>query len=128
MKPSPFLGKILKALRAQAALGGLEISDLALHFVSFENGKWNLLSENLPLGIIKEGEIKDHVQFVEALRRLRGKILGARSGSKRMVNAAVSLSSLGIYSQVFTLPLVGGENLERAVQLNLQMASPSELS
>ncbi len=38
------------------------------------------------------------------------------------------MSSIGIYSQVFSLPIIEGENLEKAIQLNVQMVSPIEAS
>lgn len=130
----PFLlDKFLSFLRAKARVAGLEISDTALRFVYFKDGLPEAISLRLPPGIIENGEIKNPGDFVDALKELRQRIPsefvgGPLSSRKNPVNVVVTLSSVRIYIQVFSLPLVKEENLEEAIQLNIRMISPVDLS
>ena len=108
-------------------MGGLEITDTALRFVRYDGRAWRTASLRLPPGLIEAGTVKDHDQLVAALRELAAQVRGPR-GSRRAINVIVSLSSVNIYSQVFSLPIIRGEELEKAVQLNIQMVSPVESS
>jgi hypothetical protein len=81
-------------------------------------------SVRLGPGVMSAGRIEDPAAFGAALRELRSRILGRRARSSARVNVVVSLSSLHIYSQVFALPFLEGESLEKAVALNLKMALP----
>ncbi len=112
-------------LRVRAEIGGLEISDTALRFMVMKNGAWHTAAVRLPPGIIAEGVMTNKGQFVEALLALKLQIAGSAS-RRTSLAVAVSLSSVNIYSQAFSLPTIEGENLERAVQLNVQMVSPGE--
>lgn len=134
-----FLEKLLSFLRARSTVGGLEISDNAIRYACFKEGKLVRFNLRLPAGVIDKGQIKDRGQFLGALEDLRRQILGEkgkfRSGgrfwqlrSRSRINVVVSLSSVNIYTQVFNLPVVEGKNLEKAVQFNIQMISPSEFS
>ena len=120
--------KVLTALRVRAMIGGLEITDTALRFARYDGSAWRTASLRLPPGIIEGGYVRNHAQLVEALRELAGRVRGPRGGRREPLNVIVSLSSINIYSQVFSLPMVKGENLEKAVQLNIQMVSPVESS
>lgn len=119
-----FLNSVLTFLTAGPPTGGLEVSDTALRFApSLEDGVF--ASVRLAPGVFAEGKIKDETAFREALRELRRQILGPKASGKTPVNAVVSMSSINIYSQVFVLPPLEGENLEKAVDLNIKMALPS---
>lgn len=121
------VGKILSALKVRSTIAGLEISDAVLRFASFNGKEWQLAGLRLPPGIIEGGHVKDPAQFIEALRALRRQIIGS-TRDRRKISVAVSLSSVNIYSQVFSLPMIEGENLEKAIQLNIQMVSPAQSS
>lgn len=108
-------------------IGGLEISDNVLRFVVWDGKSFQMTGLRLPPGLVVAGQIKDREHFVAALRALHNQILGEdKKGTK--INAIISLGSIGVYTQVFTLPFIEGENLEKAVQLNIQMISPLDFS
>lgn len=117
------LQKLLRFLRARPLVGGLEISDAALRFAEWTGDKWITASLRLPPGLVENGKIKDREQFLAALRELHLEIAGPQKTHKK-IGAVVSLSSIDIYTQTFSLPVIEGENLERAIQLNIQIASP----
>jgi hypothetical protein len=127
MKLAVLKDKILSILKVRESIAGLEISDSVLRFASFDGKNWQLCGLRLPPGLIENGEIKDYAGFIEALRALRQQIFASRDRGRK-INAAVSLSSVNVYSQVFSLPMIEGENLEKAIQLNVQMVSPAESS
>lgn len=118
-----YFSKFLRFLRVRPLVGGLEVSDTALRFAEWSGGKWTTASLRLPPGLVENGKIKDREQFLAALGELHSQIVGARKARKK-IGAVVSLGSVDIYSQTFSLPVIEGENLEKAVQLNIQMASP----
>lgn len=103
------------------------MSDTALRFALLSGNKWITASLRLPPGIVEKGEIKNKEQFLAALKELHNQIVGPRKARKK-IGVVVSLSSVDIYSQTFSLPVIEGENLERAVQLNIQMTSPIAVS
>ena len=116
----------ITVLRPKMVTGGLEISDFAARFARLERGEWKFFSERFAPGVVQNGEVKDEGAFVESLGRLHAEILG--QVSKKRVTAVVSLNSGNIYSQVFTLPIMGGEDLKKAIDLNIQMVSPEDLA
>ncbi|HTY39810.1 MAG TPA: hypothetical protein VMC43_01835 [Candidatus Paceibacterota bacterium] len=119
------LARLLAFLRVRSIIAGLEIGDTVLRYAVRADGVWQFASLRLPPGIIEDGKVKDYKQFVEALGALRAQIVGPQD-KRSLVNVVVSLSSINIYSQVFSLPMIEGENLEKAIQLNIQMVSPGE--
>lgn len=116
------LHKIFAAVEAKPVVGGLDISDSALRFVSSASSF--AASTRLLPGIVTDGRIQDEAAFLAALAELRRNILGRRSQTGARINTVISLSSTHVYSQVFSLPFLEGENLDKAVELNLQMALP----
>ncbi|GIW65266.1 MAG: hypothetical protein KatS3mg093_245 [Candidatus Parcubacteria bacterium] len=120
-----YLDKLLKILKIKSAVGGLEISDSFLRYVYFENNQWIFISVRLPQGIISSGKIENYNAFVLALLELRRKIFNNKNSNK-ILNVIVSLASVDVYSQIFTLPIIEGENLEKAIKLNIQMISPED--
>jgi len=121
------LTKLLSFLRAKPLIGGLEISDSALRFVVWDGKSFQMTGLRLPPGLVVAGQIKDREHFVAALRAIHNQILGEKKKNTK-INVIFSLSSIGIYTQVFTLPFIEGESLEKAVQLNIQMISPLDFS
>lgn len=122
-----YLEKLLSVLKVRPLVGGMEISDLVLRFVYFDGKAWRMSGVRLDPGLITSGKIKNYGGFVLALKALKSKTFTGRDLKKR-INAIISLSSVSIYSQVFNLPIIEGENLEKAVQLNVQMVSPLDSS
>ncbi len=127
MKLPPFFKKLLAFVHAMPVIGGLEVSDSVLRLTLFENNAWHAVSVRLPFGVIEGGIIKDREQFVAAAKDLRAQIAGGKKHNQKM-SAILSLSSVSIYSQVFSLPMIEGEDLEKAAELNIRMVSPIEAS
>lgn len=118
--------KILSLLGIRTVAGGLEISDTVLRLL-YANGKTMEMSAVvLGPGVVEKGYIKDAVAFAAALKMVREKIRALRGGKK--INVVVSLSSVSIYTQSFTLPLMEGNELKKAIDLNVQMSSPDDLA
>ncbi len=108
-------------------MGGLEVSDQVLRLVYFDGKTWQLAAVRLAPGVMEKGKIKDEQAFVAALRELRQKMPFSRNRKKKM-NVIVSLSSVNMYSQVFTLPIMQGKDLTGAVDLNVRMLSPVDIT
>ncbi len=119
-----FVKKIIARFEGQPVIGGLEISDSTLRFAIYKGRTWRITSVRLPPGVVEGGQIKKRDEFINALRGLHREI----GGRREKIGVIVSLSSLSVYSQVFTLPLVSGENLRKAIELNLQMSSPADVA
>jgi hypothetical protein len=120
-----YFEKILALFRVRQVIGGIEVSDLILRLAYFDGNAWRLGSVRLEPGVVEGGKIKNYEKFVLALKSLKSQVFGARE-VKKSVNAIVSLSSVNIYSQVFSLPIIEGENLNKAIELNIQMVSPMD--
>lgn len=118
--------KLLLFFRVRAAIDGLEISDSAVRFARFDGEHVFTASVPLPQGTLASGQVKDQEAFVESLRALHAEIAG--SSRRRKINVAVSLSSADIYSHVFSLPFLEGGSLEKAIELNLKMVSPTNMA
>lgn len=122
-----YLRKILNFLKGNSMAGGLEISDFALRFAYLkDNREWQMTSIRLAPGIMKANVILDYHKFVESLFILKKEILKKDQPQKK-ISVVVSLGSLNIYTQIFSLPKLEGHALKEAVQLNLQMVAPSQM-
>ena len=127
MDTRKILSKLLSLLRAKTKIGGLEISDTDLRFAYFMDGSLVTAGLRLPPGIIEDGEIKNYEMLIEALKKLHETISpGFRD--EKIINAVVTLGSVHVYTQVFSLPIMNDENLKEAVRLNINMISPFDLS
>jgi hypothetical protein len=127
LKTKIFFEKFLSLLRVRRNVGGLEVSDEALRFAYRDGEAWRLQMFRLAPGVIVDGRIKNKEAFRAALLELKSEIFGGKVG-KKTVNVVVSFSSANAYSQVFSLPLLEGDSLEKAVGLNIQMISPVNIS
>ncbi|MEK9180346.1 MAG: hypothetical protein AAB897_02960 [Patescibacteria group bacterium] len=121
-----YWAKLLAALRVRTPIGGIEISDAVLRIAYFDDKSWKLDGVRLEPGVMESGKVRDYAKFVEALKNLRSKVFGENAQGR--TNIVASLSSISIYSQVFSLPIIEGENLEKAIMLNVQMVSPVDVS
>jgi hypothetical protein len=119
--------KILSFLRVRSIAGGLEVSDQVLRLVYFNGNTWQMAAQRLAPAILEKGRIKNIDAFIVSLRELKAKIPVSRDKNKKM-SVVVSLSSVNIYSQVFTLPILDGGELESAISLNIQTLSPVDAS
>ncbi len=122
-----FLSKILSFLRVKSVAGGLEVSDQVLRLVYFNGKLWELAAVRIAPGVMEKGRIKDAAAFTAALAELKKKVPFSHSKRKKM-NVIVALSSVKMYTQVFTLPAMEGKGLADAVELNLKMLSPLDAS
>lgn len=127
MDTGKILSKLLSLLRAKTKIGGLEISDTDLRFAYFADNSLQTIGLRIPPGIIEDGDIKNYDLLIEALKKLR-EMIPPDFGREKTVNAVITLGSVHIYTQVFSLPLIKDENLKEAVQLNISMVSPFDLS
>jgi len=122
-----YFERALSLLRIRQKVGGVEVSDAALRLVYFDGKGWHFGVVRLTPGVVDAGKINDYGKFVSALKDLKSQVFGV-SGAKKQISVVVSLSSVSIYSQVFSLPLIEGENLNKAIELNIQMVSPVDVS
>lgn len=116
-----FFKKIIKIINPPPKVGGLEIADSELRFVSLKNGEIFTASVKLPAEILKEGQIQNADAFSEALLKLRMIITG---GSGKKIYAAISVPDNNVYAQMFDIPLASEAGLEEIANLNLRMISP----
>lgn len=120
-----YFQKILSLLRIRAVAAGLEISDQVLRIVWADKGGWRMEAVRMAPGILEKGRIKDAAAFATALGELMARIAPGRR--KKKMNVVVSFSSVSIYSQTFTLPAMEGKDMDKAIDLNVQMASPVDI-
>ena len=119
--------RILSVLRVRATAGGLEISDQVLRLVYYNGKTWQMAAVRLAPGVMEKGKLKNADAFITAMRELKLKVPALKDKKKKM-SVVVSMSSVNIYSQVFTLPILEGEELTKAIVLNMQMLSPVDAS
>lgn len=127
MNIKSFVEKLLAALRVKTLVGGLEISDSAMRFIYFDGREWKMILLRLPPGVLENGQVKNREKFIEAVKALRNHIPSQTTRHEK-TSVVVVLNSVNVYSQVFSLPLLEGESLNQAIQLNVQMISPIETS
>jgi Tfp pilus assembly PilM family ATPase len=122
-----YIEKIFSILRVHARADGLEVSDQVLRLIFLDKDMWHMEAVRLAPGVMEKGEIKDAPAFGAALRELRAKI-PAMKGREKKMNIFVALSSVNMYSQVFTLPFMEEAEFKKAIELNVQMVSPVDIS
>ncbi len=122
-----YLKKILSLLHVSIPPDGLEVSDQVLRFAYFYRNAWQMEAVRLAPGVMEKGVIKDAPAFAAALHELKSKLPLAKR-KKRIFNVFVAMSSVNMYSQVFTLPFMEGGDLDKAIDLNVQMISPMDIS
>ena len=119
--------RFLSLFSIKPVTGGLEITDQVMRLGIFEGASWQFYAVRMEPGILEGGRIKDRPRFLEYLAALRAKVFG-RAEAKKKIYATVALGETAMFNQIFSLPLVAGENLGHAAQLNLQMSSPMDFS
>jgi hypothetical protein len=127
LKTKIFLERALSFLKVRQNVGGLEVNDQMLRFVYYDGALWQFHAVRYAPGVVVDGRIKNKEAFHAALLELKSEIFGGKT-AKKTVNVVVSFSSANAYSQVFSLPFLEGDSLEKAVGLNIQMISPVDIS
>jgi len=104
-------------------IGGLEITDSAIHFLKIKKDSLQRASLRLPPGIIEGGKVKDGqvANLTSALKQVHAQI---SADAKRVVNVVLSLPDSNTYIQSFNVPKVAETGLAEAAELNLRMISP----
>jgi len=127
MRSKEAFQKILSLVRPKVKVAGLEIAVNAVRLVVYIGGSWRFFSQKLEPGVFDGDKIKDRAKLIEALKNVRSQMLGKQKSSKK-ANVVASWTALPVYSQIFTLPVMSGENLNQAIELNLQMVSPEDFA
>ncbi|MFA7201565.1 MAG: pilus assembly protein PilM [Candidatus Paceibacterota bacterium] len=122
-----FLKKIIRIVRPQIEIGGLEITDAGIVFFSIAPETLRVTRHSVPLeaGIIQEGKIKQQEAFIKSLKLLHKQIT---SKEKKEIPVIVTISDENIFTQLFTLPQLSEGSFEEAVRLNMQTISPINFS
>src|SRR3989344_1415605 len=117
------VNSLLNTLLPRPQIGGLEVTDSAIHFLQIRKEGAFLTSLRLPPGIIESGKIKEGEKpaLVAALQKLHSQLT---AHGNQLINAAVTLSDSNVYIQSFTVSRVAEDNLAEAAGLNLRMLSP----
>ncbi len=119
-----YFERLLAILRVRPVAAGLDVSDQIIRLAYFDGKLWQMHAIRLAPGVVENGKIKDKDAFAASLMALKLQSKISQGDRKKRVAATVSLSSAPAYSQVFALPFLEGKELEKAIALNLQMASP----
>lgn len=124
MKLRALISGLLHPFNPKPKVGGLEISHAGarLFMLRGDNAAAKVAIPFLP-GTLRKGVVENKAQFVSALTQLHEKI----SALNTPINVVVSVPSQIVYTQSFAVPALEKEKLEEAIDLNLQMISPSPI-
>lgn len=114
---------IKKLFNPYSPVGGLEISDLAIRFLSLEDMKIKQSAVSLAPGVISRGQIINRAELLSALRDLHLQI----SGKKKIIPVVLVLPPANVYAESFTMPFVPEKEIPRTAELNLKMIAPSDI-
>lgn len=121
---STIIKKLADAVNPPLQIGGLEITDSYIRFVSIKGKKADFVSAKLEPGIIEDGKIKDKDRLLGVLTNFHDQM----AGKKRKVWTIASISDGNVYTEMFSLPKSTGKDLAEAARLNLQMISPIDFN
>lgn len=116
--------KMADTINPPLQIGGLEITDSYIRYVSIKGKKADFVSAKLEPGIIEDGKIKDK----DKLRGVLVSFHDQMAGKKKKVWTIASISDSNVYTEMFALPKSTGRDLEEAARLNLQMISPIDFN
>lgn len=117
-----FLARIFAGAAPRA---GLDISDQAVRLLYEKRGSWQLEQVALQPGTLERGTIVNADAFASALSTLHDK---ASDGKQKRLAVHVSVSSAPSYIQLVSIPPVSSKELADAVQLNVQVSAPVQLT
>ncbi len=122
----PVFKKVLRVLRPRVEVGGLEISDTTLAYLSIDPESKKIVSHSLslPVGIVIGGKVKKKAELVKQFSKLHDKIT---SHTNKNISVIVSCGDANVYTQTFLLPRLKGVKMEEAVDLNMEMVSPLDM-
>jgi len=116
--------KLFKWFNPAPDIGGLEIDDFAVRFVSFTGNKLRQAVVALPSGTVADGQVKNRAALIAALKSLHQRL----STRIQPLDVIVTASSANVYTQLFSLPAsVSEKNLAESLKLNLEMLSPFDI-
>lgn len=115
--------RLLAFVSPEPDIGGLEIGDNLIRYAFLRGQEIKTAFVRLPPGVLESGRIADAARFRQILEELRQKITPSRT---KKIYVVVSIPENVLYAHVFTLPAMANENLREAVELNLQIVSPSD--
>ena len=114
------LGRAFRALNPAPNVGGLEISETAVRYLSMTARGVVHSALRLPQGIIKDGVVADQAALLAALRELH-RLSG---GGSRPRHVVLTLPSHAISFLPFSAPAVSAHDADGAARLNLSLAAP----
>lgn len=114
---------ISKLFNPSPEVGALEISDLALKFLSLAGGKLKQIAMPLPPGVINRGKIIDRPRLVRILANLHQQI----QSPKKPVHVVLVVPASVAQAQAFTMPLVPPSEIEATAELNLRSIAPGDI-
>jgi hypothetical protein len=117
--------RIMLWLRVDVPSDGLEITDHAIRWCRIAGGVPQTFVVKVPPGVMQDGKILDRPALVALLTQVHDAASGPRPGAKKIL-VVLTLGSAPTFMQLFYLPLIERNRLEKAIILNLQMISPSE--
>ncbi len=104
---------------------GLDISDLSLKIIKLDKAKLTSFGETkIPLGIIKEGEVRDKEKLSQIIEKAVKEVKGKRLKSKYVI---LSLPEEKSFLDVFQIPLMKKEEVESAVRFEAENHIPIPL-
>jgi len=113
-------GRGLHFLNPAPVVGGLEISETAVRYLSATARGLTHAALRLPQGIIKDGVVVDQAALSAALRELYRRV----GGGSRPRHVALTLPAHAISFLPFSAPAVSARDADEAARLNLSLATP----
>lgn len=119
------INRLRQSIFARPNIGGLEISHASIKYLAIKGSRSiTQASLKLPPGIIEQGKLTNAEQFIAALKSLHTQI----APPSNPVNIILVIPSSLVYVQAFSVPMMGPEEQEEAIDLNLQMISPGKIN
>lgn len=121
--------KFNKVMLPSRAVAGLQVTNSDLRFLELKLDKGKLFvsrsaSLRLPPGIVESGRVKDRINFIAALKTIHNQII---LNGKNNINVVLTIPTGDVYAQAFNMPSVSKAGLEEAIELNLQIISPTPI-
>jgi len=113
---------LLERLSSKPEIGGAQLTNAGIQYILFEKGKPKTLFFRFPPGVMSDGRIQNRDQFIAVLRKLHEAIEPEKESKNLQI--VVTLPSELVYSQSFSVPNIGQEELKESADLNLKMVSP----
>ncbi len=115
--------------RIRVLVDGIEMSDSVIRYCQLHGAEMITVAVKLPPDVMRGGKIVNRDLLLAALRDMQAQVFGSKSKSKSFRrNVVLSLASLLPSVQLFSLPLVDSREVEKAIDLNVRMVSPSDTS